>query len=41
MARRYHAHEPEVVPGKIATDSQSQERISFLIRVEAVHEHLD
>jgi PPOX class probable F420-dependent enzyme len=40
MARRYHAHEPETVPGKIDRFA-SQERISFVIRVEAVHEHLD
>ncbi len=40
MARRYHAQEPEVVPGKIERFG-SQERISFLIRVKAVHDHLD
>ena len=40
MARRYHAHEPEVLPAMIAR-FESQERISFRIRILAVHEHLD
>lgn len=40
MARRYHAHEPEVLPDMIAR-FESQERISFRVRVLAVHDHLD
>ena len=40
MAGRYHAHEPEVVAGKVAR-FQTQERIGFRIRVQAIHDHLD
>jgi PPOX class probable F420-dependent enzyme len=40
MAVRYHAHEPEVVPEKVAR-FESQERIGFRVRVQAVHDHLD
>lgn len=40
MARRYHAHEPETVPAQIERFA-TQERISFLIRVQAFHDHLD
>ena len=39
MARRYHAHEPEVLPPMLARFA-SQERIGFRVRIEAVHEHL-
>jgi PPOX class probable F420-dependent enzyme len=40
MARRYHAHEPEVLPEMLARFN-SQERISFRVQVLAVHIHLD
>lgn len=40
MAGRYHAHEPEVVAGKVAR-FQSQERITFRVPIQAIHEHLD
>ena len=40
MARRYHAHEPEVIEPMVAR-FESQQRISFRIRVIAVHDHLD
>jgi len=40
MARRYHAHEPEDLPPMLARFA-SQERISFRVRVDAVHDHLD
>lgn len=40
MARRYHAHEPEALPDMLAR-FESQERISFRVRVLAVHDHLD
>ena len=40
MARRYHAHEPDVLPPML-TRFGTQERISFRVTVQAVHEHLD
>jgi PPOX class probable F420-dependent enzyme len=40
MARRYHAHEPDVLPAMLAR-FDAQERISFRVRVLAVHDHLE
>jgi PPOX class probable F420-dependent enzyme len=41
MARRYHADEPDVAERLIRDRFERQERISFRIRVDAVHDHLD
>lgn len=38
MARRYHEHEPEKIESSAAT-FREQDRISFLLHVEAVTEH--
>ena len=40
MARRYHAHEPERA-ARLMRTFESQERISFIVRVERVTEHPD
>ena len=40
MTARYHAHEPEVIPGKVAR-FQTQERITFRVPIQSIHEHLD
>lgn len=40
MARRYHAHEPELLPDMLE-GFEAQQRISFRVRVLAVHDHLD
>jgi len=40
MARRYHAQEPNTIDSTVAGFA-AQERISFRIRVLAVHAHLD
>ena len=40
MTARYHAHETEVIPGKVAR-FQTQERITFRVPIQAIHEHLD
>ena len=40
MTARYHAHEPEVIPAKVAR-FQTQERITFRVPIQAIHEHLD
>lgn len=39
MARRYHAHEPEVI-GPMLAQFASQQRIGFRVRVLAVHDHI-
>ena len=41
MARRYHADEPEEAEELILNRFQTQERISFRVRIETVHDHLD
>jgi PPOX class probable F420-dependent enzyme len=41
MARFYHDDEPDEAEALIATRFERQERISFRIRVDAVHDHLD
>ena len=41
MARRYHADEPARAERLIANRFQRQERISFRVRVDAVHDHLE
>jgi PPOX class probable F420-dependent enzyme len=40
MARRYHADEPEKAE-RIVRGFESQTRISFRVRIDAVHDHLD
>jgi PPOX class probable F420-dependent enzyme len=41
MARRYHADDPAKAERLIAVRFERQERISFRIRIDAVHDHLD
>jgi PPOX class probable F420-dependent enzyme len=41
MARRYHADDPAKAEHLIATRFTRQERISFRVRIDGVHEHLD
>jgi PPOX class probable F420-dependent enzyme len=41
MARYYHDDEPDEAEALIATRFQRQERISFRIRIDAAHDHLD
>ncbi len=41
MARRYHAATPGKAEDMIANRFQRQTRISFRVRVDAVHDHLD
>ncbi len=41
MARRYHADEPREAERLIHDQFERQQRISFRIRVDAVHDHLD
>ncbi len=40
MARRYHAAAPDTAARMIAT-FETQERISFHVRIDAIHDHLD
>ena len=41
MARRYHADDPAKAERLIADRFQRQERISFRVSVDGVHDHLD
>jgi len=41
MARYYHDDEPDEAEALISTRFERQERISFRIRLDAVHDHLD
>lgn len=41
MARRYHADEPDEAEHLIRDRFERQERISFRVRVDGVHDHLD
>jgi PPOX class probable F420-dependent enzyme len=41
MARRYHADDPVKAERLIADRFQRQERISFRVRTDGVHDHLD
>jgi PPOX class probable F420-dependent enzyme len=41
MARRYHADDPAEAEALIRDRFQRQTRISFLVAIERVHEHLD
>ena len=41
MARRYHADEPDAAERLIAERFERQHRVSFRIRAERVHDHLD
>jgi PPOX class probable F420-dependent enzyme len=41
MARRYHADDPPEAERLIADGFRLQQRISFRVHVEAVHDHLD
>ena len=41
MARRYHADDPAKAERLIANRFRRQERISFRVRVDAVHDHLE
>jgi PPOX class probable F420-dependent enzyme len=41
MARRYHADDPDKAERLIANRFRKQERISFRVRIEGVHDHLD
>jgi PPOX class probable F420-dependent enzyme len=41
MARRYHADEPEEAERLIRDRFERQERISFRIAIDGVHDHLD
>lgn len=41
MARRYHADEPDEAERLISGRFERQERISFRVRIDAVHDHLD
>lgn len=41
MARRYHADDPAKAERLIADRFQKQERISFRVRIDSVHDHLD
>jgi PPOX class probable F420-dependent enzyme len=41
MARRYHADDPAKAERLIAGRFERQERITFRVRIDAVHDHLD
>jgi PPOX class probable F420-dependent enzyme len=41
MARRYHADDPAKAERLISGQFERQERISFRVRIDAVHDHLD
>ena len=41
MARRYHADDPAKADRLITQRFERQERISFRVRIDAVHDHLD
>jgi PPOX class probable F420-dependent enzyme len=41
MARYYHDDEPAEAEALIASRFERQERISFRIRIDAIHDHLD
>ena len=41
MARRYHADDPEEAEQLIRLRFETQERITFRVRIETVHDHLD
>ena len=41
MARRYHADEPDEAERMIRDRFERQERISFRVRIESLHVHLD
>lgn len=41
MARHYHDDDPEQAESIITTRFERQERISFRIRLESIHDHLD
>ena len=41
MARRYHADDPDTAERLIADRFERQQRISFRVRIDAVHDHLD
>jgi PPOX class probable F420-dependent enzyme len=41
MARRYHADDPAKAERLIANRFRKQERISFRVRIDGVHDHLD
>jgi len=41
MARRYHADDPAEAETLIANRFERQTRISFRVRIDAVHDHLD
>ena len=41
MARRYHADEPDEADRLIRDRFERQERVSFRVSIEAVHDHLD
>jgi PPOX class probable F420-dependent enzyme len=41
MARRYHADDPAKAERLIANRFQKQERISFRVRIDGIHDHLD
>jgi PPOX class probable F420-dependent enzyme len=41
MARRYHADEPDEAERLIRDRFETQERISFRVAIESVHDHLD
>ena len=41
MARRYHADDPAKAERLIADRFERQERITFRVRVDGVHDHLD
>jgi PPOX class probable F420-dependent enzyme len=41
MARRYHADDPNKAERLITNRFQRQERITFRVRIDAVHDHLD
>jgi len=41
MARRYHADEPDEAERLIRDRFERQERVSFRVSIEAVHDHLD
>ena len=41
MARRYHADDPAKAERLIADGFERQQRVSFRVRIDAVHDHLD
>jgi len=41
MVRRYHADDPAKAERLIANRFERQQRISFRVRIDAVHDHLD